>query len=441
MVRAYVLSGLLLVSGCQGVSWTPPIEAVVPREWIIRFQETMPISERARLATQAGARAVVKLGAGAERWRVSDDQPVRDLNEQTGIKWIQPNYRRHFSLPEQDGLGETGGRLPGEVLRPLAQINAPGDPEYRRQWHLPRCQFPEAWRLTKGRGVIVGVIDSGCDPQHPDLAANLLPLIDEVVAMGGSDVLDEVNYDQRDSHGHGTHVCGIVGAIANNGIGVSGGAPETRILPIKVTPSSGDTDDATIAKGIIDAVDRGCRVLNLSIGGPEPSPMLLEALNYAFERNVVVVIAAGNDGRGVNYPAAYAGVVSVGAIASDNRVTGYSSRGENLVLVAPGGAASGGGTQGIFSTLPTYPCYLSRYDRKPNDYGSLAGTSMAAPVVSAAAALLLSLEPGLTTAQVRTRLAAAAEDSGTLGFDAMYGYGILNTISALTTRDDDGGSN
>ncbi len=114
------------------------------------------------------------------------------------------------------------------------------------------------------------MIDSGVDPDHPDLVASPLPLIDEVIALGNHDVAQGASFDGRDGHGHGTHVSGLIAAVAGNGIGVAGAAPEAKILPVKVTPMSGETDDATIARGIADAVDAGARVLNLSIGGREP---------------------------------------------------------------------------------------------------------------------------------------------------------------------------
>jgi serine protease len=306
------------------------------------------------------------------------------------------------------------------------------------QWHLTKARFPAAWSASRGRGVIVAVIDSGVDPEHPDLKPNLLPMIDVVVAMGRRDNVDSgrLNFDGRDSHGHGTHVSGLIAARSTSPEGVSGGAPEAQILPVKVTPLSGETDDATIAKGIRDSVDQGARVLNLSIGGPEPSPILLEALNYAMLRGAVPVIAAGNDGGVVNFPAAYPGVVAVGATTESGQVANYSCRGEGLVLVAPGGGQSGRREGApLYSTMPTYQAFGSSGARQGVGYGTLAGTSMAAPLVSAAAALILSAHPEFSPPQVRTRLAATTNDRPR-PWEPESGFCDLNTEAALAPLQD-----
>lgn len=369
-----------------------PAPDVVPGEIVVRWAAGADAAVREATRFRVGATDAVAIAPGAERWRLAAaDAPraLATLATDPAIDFAHANPRRRL-VPALEP------ETPAAPRFAIMQAPAATDPDYGQQWHLPRAKFPEAWATTRGQGVIVAVIDSGVDPQHPDLTGNLLPLVDEVVAMGRHDVLDGQNYDQRDSHGHGTHVSGLIAAVRNNGIGVVGGAPEAKVLPVKVTPVSGDTDDATIAKGITDAVDKGARVLNLSIGGPEPSPILLEALNYGIERGAIAVIASGNDGGKVNYPAAYAGVVAVGAVVESGKVAGYSSRGDGLVIVAPGGGQAGR-TEGkpIYSSMPTYPTFGSRAAREGSGYGTLAGTSMAAPLVSAAAALVLAASPGL----------------------------------------------
>jgi subtilisin family serine protease len=350
---------------------------------------------------------------------------VASATADPAVKFADRNHRRR--LP--DLAPAAAPPALGFALTQAGQ--APNDPLYERQWHLARAKFPEAWARTTGEGVIVAVIDSGVDPDHPDLRDHLLPLVDEVVALGGHDDIGETRYDGRDGNGHGTHVCGLVGALRGNGIGVVGGAPDCRILPVKVTANDGETDDATIARGITDAVEKGARVLNLSIGGPDPSSLLLDALNGAFARNATVCIASGNDGGLVNYPAAYAGVVAVGGFTSLDGVASYSSRGADLVVVAPGGGPPHGeeGDQ-ILSTLPTYDCRLTLSGGKPKDYGGQAGTSMASPLVSALAALVIAENPAMSGAQVRTRLAATCDDLGPPGFDEASGWGLVNAERA-----------
>ena len=429
---------LAVAAGCATpvpTASTSPVPAadVVPGEVVVRWAAGADAAVREATRFRVGAVDMVAIAPGAERWRLAAaDAPraLATLAKDPAVEFAHANPRRRL-VPALEGL------VPETPRFAIAQ--AAGDPGYSQQWHLPRAKFPDAWGTTRGQGVIVAVIDSGVDPNHPDLKANLLPLIDEVVAMGRHDVLDGTSYDDRDSHGHGTHVSGLVAAVRGNQIGVVGGAPEARILPVKVTPVSGDTDDATIAKGITDAVDKGARVLNLSIGGPEPSPILLEALNYGIERGAVAVIASGNDGGKVNYPAAYAGVIAVGAVVESGAVARYSSRGDGLVVVAPGGGQPGRNEGSpLYSSMPTYPTFGSRAAREGAGYGTLAGTSMAAPLVSAAAALILSASPGLAPAQVRTRLAATAKDGGAPGWDAVYGHGELDAAAAVQRKGDAG---
>jgi subtilisin family serine protease len=429
-----------VVPGTTGPSAGPPSANA---DLIVRYQATTASAARDAIRLAHNAGAAVSIGLDAERWSVGSaeaaDLAIADLNKDARVRYAQPNYHRTLTDAHAPDAGNWPHFSLEAVNQRVLQAVTPTDPDYNLQWHLPRGHFPEAWATTTGKGVIVSVIDSGCDPDHPDLKANLLPLIDEVVATGNHDVFNNDNYDRRDGHGHGTHVCGIIGAVANNGLGGSGAAPNVKILPVKVTTSSGDADDTTISKGILDAVDHGAQVINLSIGGPEPSPILLDALNYAFNKNVAVVIASGNDGHDVNYPAAYNGVISVGSITDKDKVASYSSHGKTLVMVAPGGGPPGRAEgEAIYSTTPTYPCYITVYDRKSSNYGYLAGTSMSAPQVTAAAALLLSVAPGLTPAQVRTRLAAGADQLGSAGFDEYFGYGVLNIKHAIDIGSDDG---
>jgi subtilisin family serine protease len=429
-----LLLALFTLTACQ-TGLVPPGPtagaASVPGELVVRYQPGTASGVKQALRDRLGAAEVVSLMPDGERWKLPDgqvDAAIAGLVADGAVKLAHRNGLRRIE------------QAPDPSYAPLATLlQEPDDPDYAKQWHLPKARFPQAWVYSRGKGVVVGVIDSGVDPNHPDLKPHLMPLVDEPTAMGEKDTLNGVDYTGRDGHGHGTHVCGLVGAVANNGIGVSGGAPDVTILPVKVTNANGDAGDAAITRGITDAVDKGAQIINLSIGGPEPSQILLEALNYAFQKNVAVVIASGNDARAVNYPAAYDGVISVGAVTQAGDVASYSSHGEHLVMVAPGGGGPGG-TQGpaIYSTTPTYDCNITLFERKTKNYGYMAGTSMAAPLVTATAALILAQEKGLPPAQVRTRLAAAADDGGDTGFDEFFGFGVLNAERAVTTSQDDG---
>jgi len=181
------------------------------------------------------------------------------------------------------------------------------------------------------------------------------------------------------------------------------------------------------------------------VGGPAPSPILAEAIAYDFSKGAAVVIASGNGyGVPVYYPAAYAGVIAVGATTTDRKVAPYSNIGPQLAVVAPGGNPEAGGNPalGIYSTLPTYPNYLSTNLGKPLNYGVQVGTSMATPMVSGAVAILIAEArargQSLTPAQVRTRLLASTTPLASESFNNTWGYGLLNPAKALAWASHDG---
>jgi subtilisin family serine protease len=448
------LAGCLLASACQ-TPVAPPADdaaAAIAQELVVGYRPGASNADQSALRARFGVSSPLALRPLTEVWPLrSADEAVRVarmLAGQPGIEYAEPNAPRRLQTfgfkagaPTPTPVAETPAprdtapsvSTPAPVAASApTRVVASGDPDYDKQWYLGQSRFPDVWGASTGAGVTVAVIDSGVDTSHPDLKANMLPMIDEVAARGKGDTSYGVNFTGRDGNGHGTHVAGLIAATANNGIGIRGAAPGVKVLPIKVTSALGETDDVTIAKGIFDAVDKGAQVINLSIGGPDPSALLLEALNYAFDHRVTVVIAAGNETREVNYPAAFDGVVAVGALTSDTKVASYSNRGSKLVLCAPGGGKAGGWEgPAIYSTTPTYPCFITQTEGNSMQYGYLAGTSMATPLVTAAVALMLSREPGLEPAQVRTRLAASADDLETPGYDETSGYGALDAKRAF----------
>ncbi|MFS0702152.1 S8 family serine peptidase [Cellulomonas sp. 179-A 4D5 NHS] len=281
------------------------------------------------------------------------------------------------------------------------------DPLVEYTWpYLDLTRLPRAWDLSTGAGTVIAVLDTGVDASHPDLAGSVEPGIDLV--NGDSDPADD--------HGHGTIVAGAAMAHGDNGEGAVGAAYGARLLPVKVLDSRGRGPDSVVAQGIAWAVDHGADVLNLSLGGPDVSPVLLAAMQAAVARGVVVVVAAGNDGSDVaQYPAAYApqvaGVLAVGATDDDGALTDFSSWGDWVSIAAPGvqvvGPAAGGG------------------------YAQADGTSLAAPFVSGTAALVLARTPGATPAVVEDRLVSTARDAGPRGVDPFYGRGVLDAAAAV----------
>lgn len=290
-------------------------------------------------------------------------------------------------------------------------IDLSNDPLRSKQWALTRLGAETVWKTSTGRGVVVAVIDTGVRLEHPDLKGHLLAGRD-YVAPGTS---------ATDHNGHGTHVAGIITAIANNGRGIAGLAPNTRILPVRVLDRQGVGDSANVAKGIVWAVDRGAKVINLSLSSTRSDTAGRTAVAYAISKNVVVVGAAGNSGCGLlgsprAYPAAYDGVLGVAAITSAGGVASYSSCGNWVDVAAPGSA--------ILSTMsvspnPSLGC--------PAHYCTLSGTSMAAPHAAAAAALKIAqLGSAARQATVRSLIQSTADDIGARGYDKRSGSGVIN---------------
>jgi subtilisin family serine protease len=268
---------------------------------------------------------------------------------------------------------------------------------------LINIRAPQGWAITTGSSIVtIAVIDSGVDVTHPDLVAKLLP---------GYDFIESDTIPQ-DEYGHGTHVSGIAAASSNNGMGVSGVSWGAQILPVRVLDAGGNGTYATLAAGIIWAVDHGAQILNLSLGGTSPNSTLLSAVNYAYDRGVLIIAASGNDGSGnLRYPARYPVVVSVGSTNSLNQRSGYSNYGTGLDLMAPG--------ESIYSTNPG------------GGYGFRTGTSMSAPFVSGLAAILWGM-PGYGSAlNVETAMEKSALDLGNPGWDGEYGYGLIQMDAAL----------
>jgi subtilisin family serine protease len=280
----------------------------------------------------------------------------------------------------------------------------PDDPYWEDQWYLPNIESPPAWDKSRGTGVIIGLIDSGVDLDHEDLADNILP--------DGRDFGDGDD-DPGDELGHGTQVCGVIAAIQNNGIGISGIAPESMILPLKVNRGSSGTVQAdAVAEAIVYAADYGAQIVNLSLGWDDWEPqIIIDAIAYAVERGVLLVAAAGNDYGPVFFPAKQEDVIAVSATDENNEKVIHYASGPEVELVAPG--------VGMRTT------------RINGSYTTSSGTSFASPLVSGVAALLLSQYPYLTGMQIRTYLQMRADDLGDEGRDDEFGYGKVDALRTL----------
>lgn len=334
----------------------------------------------------------------------------------------------------------------------------PNDPHYGLQWNMKSAHIDQAWGLVTGNPAItVAVIDSGVDPNHPDLVDALKPLEDIYNEQKGPDLyknpstLETINYGGRDGNGHGTHVTGIIAATMNNQIGVAGVAGGgVKILPIKATDYAGNTDAATLTAAFQRAIDKNVNVINISIGGPasKSTQALVDVINLAIQHNITIVSATGNESdrasstvAPITVPAAYSNVIAVGAHTEFNKVASYSNGGPEIDIVAPGGGGRSAALregQQIYSTWPSYNTFEYYQKRVTSTYyAATSGTSMACPHVTGVVALMLAREPNLTPAQIRARLIATADDLGPAGFDEDSGYGKLNAYRALRWTDHD----
>lgn len=279
---------------------------------------------------------------------------------------------------------------------------APNDEYFAAQDYLRQIRAPEAWDVARyAHDVTVAVIDTGVDLSHPDLADRLVE---------GANLIKPGSPPQ-DDHGHGTNVAGIIAAIGNNDIGVAGLAWSVKVMPIKALEADGLGDEDKLGEAIRHAVDAGADIVVMSLGLNRYSPFLKEIADYAEQKGVLLVSAAGNEGRDVKYPAAYPTVLAVGGASVDNRVRLESNYGPEIDLVAP---------WEVFTTA------------LGGDYAYNQGTSMAAPQVAGAAALLLAVYPDLEPYELRNLLRQSALDIGEKGWDSRAGYGLLQVDRALS---------
>lgn len=330
----------------------------------------------------------------------------------------------------------------------------PNDTAYPLQWHYPLIGLPDAWETTTGdAAVVVAVVDTGILANHPDLAGQLVGGYDFVRDPGSAGDGDGIDPNPQEPAGgigsatqsfHGTHVSGTVAARGNNQLGVAGSAYRSRIMPLRALGVGGggtsyDVDQAVrYAAGL--ANDSGqvatprAAIINLSLGGAPFSQATQNLYNEVRAAGVAVVAAAGNEATAApGYPAAYDGVISVSAVDLQRRLTAYSNTGSSIDVAAPGGDNSvdlngDGYPDGVLSTGGRFSGDALNFV-----YSFLSGTSMAAPHVAGVLALMKSVNPNLTPADIDAMLAAGllSDDLGAPGRDNLYGHGIINAQRAV----------
>ncbi len=413
----------------------------VPGEIVVQFRDGLDDAGLASLLRQTGAREsgrsrfsrglhVVSLPTGQ-----SVEQGVARFSVLPSVAYAEPNYLRHMAF-------------------------TPNDPLFRFQWNLRLIDAPRTWDIQQGkRDVVVAVLDSGV--ASVDKPAFLLDVefddgTTRTVSVGpfrrapdwgstsftaGLDAVVGLDF-AWDDDGHGTHVASTIAESGNNGVGVTGLAFGVTLMPIKVCISLPWVDpdliacpSFAIAEGIDHARTNGAKVINMSLGGERASQTERAAVQRAAGANIVIVAAAGNDDGPVDFPAAFDEVIAVGAVSGSRGKAFYSSFGRELDLVAPGGDPfediDGDGFRDFVfqQTLDQRESDAGRYGTF--GYFGKIGTSMAAPHVSAAAALLIS--QGITSASaVRAALEQTADDLGPTGRDDRFGHGLINPAKALS---------
>ena len=279
----------------------------------------------------------------------------------------------------------------------------PDDQYWSIQWGPRKIEADYAWNITLGNSsILVAIVDTGIDWNHPDLSANYVPL--------GYDWVND-DSDPSDDNGHGTHVAGIVAAVINNSIGVAG-LSQVKIMAEKALNETGYGNAYDLADAITHAVDEGAKIIVMSWGSDSPSILIHNAIKYAYRAGALLVAAAGNNATSNEfYPAAWSEVIAVSATDKNDNLASFSNFGDWIELAAPG--------VNIFSTIPD------------DSYAYKSGTSMAAPFVAGVAALTWSKYPELTRDELRSHLHATADDLGQEGFDIYFGYGRINARKAV----------
>lgn len=371
-------------------------------EIVVSFQQHPTKQQLLDISKEISCETPRKLGyAYVFRSKELDYQQLRSYFEKN---W-ETNYTEpHYMYLTNDRIPHTMSNTGSLPYQANAQVNIPNDllfSEY--QWNLPVIETNRGWDLSRGsEDVIIAVVDTGADLTHTDLAGQLVE---------GYNIVDKEK-KPLDDVGHGTHVTGIIGALVNNGEGVAGVSWYNKIMPVKALDSSGSGTTYAVAEGIIWATDHGAKVINMSLGNYADSQFLHDAVKYAYDRDVVLVAASGNDNtERPGFPAAYPEVLAVAATDSNQKRAEYSNYGDYIDVAAPG--------TNIASTFPG------------NQYAALSGTSMASPHAAAMAGLIRSLNPNLTNQEVMDIMTSQTVDLGEKGKDKYFGHGQIDIFRAL----------
>jgi subtilisin family serine protease len=434
------------------------------------YAQQMSRAIRARLLTMLPADAAVGGVSPAiltARIRVADhsrmDAVAAQLRRDPGVASVAPN---HLVWSDASRFSRADAAATARTV--------PNNPFYVYQsWNYGLIDLPRAWTVNTGSPtVLVAVVDDGIRFDHPGIAANLttdgydfvtadtLPLCAGGTIINGDDgdgydddptdpstyFLDQAGdcFRPGDLGNHGLHVAGTIGAVGNNGLGGTGVNWHVHIRPVRVLGATGLGNSYDVAQGVLYAAglpadngtggivqaSTGAKNINLSLGGPEPDTTLERSVESATQAGALVIAAAGNEGSAaLHYPAGYPDVLAVAAVGPDGEPTAYSNFGAWVGIRAPGGDFDDAPNNPFL--IPTYGILSTMWDFSTNEpvYAWVDGTSMATPHVAGVAALVLAQSPGLTPAQLRSRLVDYATGGATA-----YGAGLVNAYNSVTQQ-------
>lgn len=355
------------------------------RQGVIKFKK---INETAYL---------VPLDSSSEEEKFSK---INELKKSGLFDLVEPDFK--FSLDQTQeknyiSVTKHPSFINNSVIDSDADVQdiTTNDSDFKAQYYLREINVTKAWNGIDWKdSVLVGVLDTGINGNHADLQNRVI----------GDDAFDDI--------GHGTEVAGIIAANTNNNQGIAGLSWNTKVVSLKVTDENGQARVSTVVSQLEQAYQSGVKVVQISLSTNQFSYTLRDAIKLAQDRGILIVTSAGNSGiNELRYPAAFDGVIGVGAVGRNKNLESYSTLGEHVSLVAPGTDIHTTSNNGA--------------------YTEVTGTSFAAPQVSGIAALLFSIAPNLKAEDVRRILLLSADDLGDVGKDVSYGYGLLNAKKAV----------
>ena len=414
MRRAMLAAGLAAVGTLTMATGAQAAPKYVADEVIVKYKSGITESERSSLLQSLDVERTVGTikGVNARVLRTSGDAAAvaRRLNASSDVLYAEPNYiLRTQATPNDPRYGELYG------LNNTGQTGGTADAD---------IDAPEGWdaaglgSFPATGGAKVGIVDTGIDKNHEDLSGKTVDCGGVTSfglggLIGGNPAIAENKC--TDDHDHGTHVAGTIAAKANNGVGVAGVSFNSPLSICKALSSGGSGSLAGVANCITYLNQKGAKVISMSLGGSSGATTLQQAVQNAYKGGgaggSLIIAAAGNDGNAtLNYPAAYAEVVSVAATDDRDAKASFSNANSDVEIAAPG--------VDVLST------------KRGGGYVAFSGTSMATPHAAGVAGVIFTKNPGLTAGQVRTRLDAAVDDKGAAGRDSSFGFGRVNLQKA-----------